>query len=87
MNFRNLLFLIFLSLNFDIVISQCNPAPNSNCDSDNYFCSLSILNGYTCTTSPIYDYNFDCGGAGCSETQKSNAGWWKFMTNGGNITI
>ncbi|MFZ1379875.1 MAG: T9SS type A sorting domain-containing protein [Saprospiraceae bacterium] len=87
MNFRNLLFVIFLSLNFDIVISQCNPAPNSNCDSDNYFCSLSILNGYTCTTSPIYDYNFDCGGAGCSETQKSNAGWWKFMTNGGNITI
>jgi uncharacterized repeat protein (TIGR01451 family) len=89
MNFRNLLFCIANFAAIEFIYGQCNPAPEDMCDTDNYFCSMSVLNGFTCSTSPNVMMFSSCIGEGCgpSGPTELNGSWWKFRTNGGNVSI
>ena len=84
MNFRNLLLCIANFAAIEFIYGQCNPTPEDICDSDNYFCSMSVLNGFTCSTSPNVMLNSSCIGEGCgpSGPTELNGSWWKFKSKG-----
>ncbi len=75
----------FVLIHCNSVFAQCNPAVSDFCGEAELLCSLSELNGYSCTNTGIIPGLCSpiCAQGGVAE----NTSWWGFITNGGPVSI
>ena len=88
MNYRNLLLCIFFLWNFSTISSQCNPAPEDQCDGITAICSIAELNGFSCQTASYTGFQNQCYGNGCvTKLDGLNTSWWAFHGTSGTTTL
>jgi hypothetical protein len=80
-----ILFTLILTVNHRLS-SQCTPPSHNNCEDAPVLCSLTELNGFSCTLSSVSNTT------GCmpicpSGGTPENIEWWAFTSDGGNVTI
>jgi hypothetical protein len=80
-----ILFTLILTVNHRLS-SQCTPPSHTNCEDAPVLCSLTELNGFSCTLSSVSNTT------GCmpicpSGGTPENIEWWAFTSDGGNVTI
>ncbi|MBK8955892.1 MAG: hypothetical protein IPM34_10100 [Saprospiraceae bacterium] len=79
-------FLVFVGLSFisiSQIWSQCVPSVADQCQEAATFCSLSAMNGYSCSNES--GLSTGCSGTLCDGSSSDNTVYWSFVSEGGIV--